>query len=105
MSIANLCVLRGYSNEESWFEGRLRKALNWRGVQDAGGVCGQLGEGRELWKRRCAWKSRRRGGISTFPQLKQQQCLVRGGFHEVKRRMMPCAKKWDRSPVEPLRHV
>jgi len=96
MSIANLCVLRGYSNEQGEFQWRLRNALSGKELPDAGGVCGQLGEGRELWKRRCAWKSRRSGGISTFPQLQQQQCLLWGGSHEVKRRMMPCAKKWGR---------
>src|SRR5436309_2295840 len=30
----------------------------------------------ELWKRRCAWESRKRRGIPTFPQLQQQQSLV-----------------------------
>src|SRR5207249_695822 len=30
----------------------------------------------ELWKRRCAWESRKRRGIPTFPQLQQQQSLL-----------------------------
>src|SRR5690242_386772 len=97
MSIASLCVLRGYSNGEDGSNGRLRKALSWKGLPDTGSVCDRLGEGRELWKRRCAWKSRRSGGISTFPQLQQQQCRVRGGLHEVKRHMMPCPEKWGSS--------
>ena len=92
MSIASLCVLRSYSNGKGWLELGLRKTLNWRGLQDASSACGQLGEGSELWKRRCAWKSCSSGGISTFPQLQQQQCRVRGGVHEVKRRMTPCAE-------------
>ena len=50
MSIANLCVLRGYSNEEGEFEVRLRKPLTEKGLPDTGSVCGQHGEGRELWK-------------------------------------------------------
>jgi hypothetical protein len=32
MSIANLCVLHGYSNGEAWFEGGLGKALSWKGL-------------------------------------------------------------------------
>ena len=32
MSIANLCVLHGYSNGEGWYEERLRKALSWKGL-------------------------------------------------------------------------
>jgi hypothetical protein len=32
MSIANLCVLHGYSNGEAWFEGGLGKALSWKGI-------------------------------------------------------------------------
>src|SRR5690242_20108491 len=32
MSIANLCVLRGYSNGDGWFDGRLVKALRWKGL-------------------------------------------------------------------------
>src|SRR5690242_5537180 len=97
MSIADYCVPRGYSNGYGWFEVRLGNALGWKELPDTDSVCDRLGEGSELWKRRCAWKSRRSDGISTFPQLQQQQFLVRGRLHEVNHSMMPCPEKWGSS--------
>jgi hypothetical protein len=48
MSIVFLCVRNGYSNEERWFEGWLRKGLSWKGMAleapfDAQGKQGKQG--------------------------------------------------------------
>jgi len=88
-----------------------RTAAQQFGVSDAGGVWGQPARKAEWWKRRPAkpraWKSRRKRGIPTFPQLQQQPDRFGGVAYEVNRRMMPCAKPgayMDPSLVqEPLR--
>src|SRR5690348_6652758 len=54
MSIANLCVLRGYSKEQGRFEVWLRKTLSWKGLPfEAQGKQGILGVGcacGKVWK-------------------------------------------------------